>query len=498
MRFGRVAAWLLVAVLCGAAGVAAGWWAASRMQGGTDDGDGRQADGAGSGQLYTCGMHPQVIQEGPGDCPICHMKLTPLRAEGDEDAAGPVERKVLYWRSPMHAEQVSDRPARDAMGMEMVPVYADADEPATGRTIRIEPGTVQNMGIRTLRVARGPLARTIRTIGRVDYDERTLFFVNTKFEGWIEKLHVDQTGVQVEPGAPLFDVYSPALYAAQEELLAGLRGLERLSETTLPEALEQSRRLVEAARTRLRYFDISDDQIAEIERTGEIRKTLTIRSPARGIVTEKAALDGMFLQPGMRMYAIADLARVWVYVDIYEYQLPWVRVGQVAQMTLPYVYGRDFAGSVTYVYPYLDERTRVVRVRLEFDNPGLALKPGMYATVTLRADLDTRALLIPREAYIDSGTRKVAFVDTGDGRFQPRDIRTGVEAEDGMVEVTFGLDEGDRIVVSGQFLLDAESKLREALAKMRAARTSAPADPPPPGAERPGGPDPAMPPGHSH
>lgn len=497
-RSGRVVVWLLVVVACAGAGAAGGFWAASRLHGATDDGNGRPGGGNGTGQLYTCGMHPQVIQEGPGDCPICHMKLTPLRADADEDAAGPVERKVLYWRSPMHPEQVSDRPARDSMGMEMVPVYADESEPAAGRTVRIDPGTVQNMGVRTTRVARGPLARTIRTVGRVDYDERTLFYVNTKFEGWIEKLHVDQTGVQVERGEPLFDVYSPALYSAQEELLAGLRGLERLSEATLPEAHEQARQLVEAARTRLRYFDVSDDQIAEIERTREIQKTLTIRSPARGIVTEKMALEGMYLSPGMRLYAIADLSRVWVYVDIYEYQLPWVRVGQGAQMTLPYVHGRDFTGSVTYVYPYLDERTRVVRVRLEFENPALALKPGMYATVTLRADLDRSALLIPREAYIDSGTRKITFLDLGDGRYQPREIRTGVEAEDGLVEVQYGLDEGDSIVVSGQFLLDAESKLREALAKMRAARAPAPEEPARPGLERPAERGPAMPSGHVH
>lgn len=493
----RVLAWLLVGSLLLVAGGAAGFWAGMRLHGAGAPAN-RSEEDSESGQLYTCGMHPNVIQKGPGECPICHMKLTPLRAGGEAGGStgGPQERKVLYWRSPMQADFVSDRPGRDPMGMELVPVYADAGEVVTGRTITIDPVTVQNMGIRTATLARGPLVKTIRTVGRVDYDEQTLYFVNTKFEGWIEKLHVDQTGVQVEKGEPLFDVYSPALYSAQEEFLAALRGVERLSDSTLPEAREQQRLLLEAARTRLRYYDVSDDQIEQLARSRKIQKSLTIHSPSRGIVTEKLALEGMYLTPGMRLYTIADLSKVWVYVDIYEYQLPWVRVGQEARMRLPYVPDREFIGRVTYVYPYLEKQTRVIRVRLEFENPALELKPAMYANVTLRADLNESALLIPREAFIDSGTRKVVFLDLGGGRFQPRDIQVGVEAEDGMVEVTWGLDEGDRVVTSGQFLLDAESKLKEAIAKMLESQKSPPAG----GHEGHGMPEQnkPMPPGHVH
>lgn len=473
-RAARVLAWLIVSLVMLAVGGAGGFWAATRFGSGQTSAE-ASAD---SEQLYTCGMHPNVIQKGPGECPICHMKLTPLRA-GDDDGggtlSGPQERKVLYWRAPMDPSYVSEKPGKSPMGMDLVPVYADEAEPATGKTITIDPVTIQNMGIRTATIERGPLVKTIRTVGRVDYDEQTLFFINTKFEGWIEKLHVDQTGVQVEKGDPLFEVYSPALYSAQEEFLAALRGVERLSESTIPEALEQSRRLVDAARTRLKYYDVSDDQVEQLARSREIQKTLTIHSPARGIVTEKMALEGMHLMPGMRLYAIADLAKVWVYVDIYEYQSPWVRIGQEARMSLPYVPNREFVGRVTYVYPYLDKQTRVIKVRLEFANPTLELKPAMYANVTLRADLDRNALLIPREAFIDSGMRKVAFVALAGGKFQPRDIQTGVEAEDGLVEVQYGLDEGDRIVTSGQFLLDAESKLKEAIAKMLESQSSAPA-----------------------
>lgn len=471
-RAARILAWVLVSVVMLGLGGAGGFWTATRV-GAAQSPEQSDAD---TEQLYTCGMHPNVIQKGPGECPICHMKLTPLRA-GDDDggaAGGPQERKVLYWRSSMEPGFVSDRPGKDQMGMDLVPVYAEEGVSATGKYIRIDPVTVQNMGIRTATLARGPLVKTIRTVGRVDYDEETLYFINTKFEGWIEKLHVDQTGVQVEKGEPLFEVYSPALYSAQEEFLAALRGVERLAESTLTEARDQARQLVEAARVRLRYYDVSDDQIEALARTREIQKTLTIHSPARGIVTEKMALEGMYLTPGMRLYAIADLSKVWVYVDIYEYQLPWVRVGQEARMSLPYIPNRDFAGQVTYIYPYLDKQTRVIKVRLEFENPSLALKPAMYANVTLRADLDTSALLISREAFIDSGLRKVAFLALGDGKFQPREIQTGVEAEDGMVEVQHGLEEGDRVVTSGQFLLDAESKLKEAIAKMLESQASAP------------------------
>ncbi len=430
-----------------------------------------------SEQLYTCGMHPNVIQKGPGDCPICHMKLTPLRMDGDADAAvgGPQERKVLYWRAPMDPGYVSEKPGKSPMGMDLVPVYASADESSVGKAITVDPATQQNMGIRTARVKRGPLTKTIRTVGRVDYNEQTVTFVDTKFEGWIEKLVVDKTGMAVGADQPLFDVYSPRLWEAQEEYLAAIRGVTRMAGSPLAEAREEAQRLVQAAETQLRYFDITAAQIAGLRRSGSSSKTLTINSPSTGIVTEKMALEGMYVRPGMRLYTIADLSKVWVFVDIYEYQLPWVRVGQEAEMTLPYIPGETFRGHVDYVYPYLQKDARVIKVRLEFDNPHQQLKPDMYATVQLQADLNRRALLIPREAYIDSGTRQVAFVMRGDKQFQPRDLQVGVEGENGLVEVLFGLEEGEEVVTSGQFMLDAESKLKEAVAKMLTAQQSAPA-----------------------
>jgi len=420
-------------------------------------------------EWYTCGMHPSVLQKEPGDCPICQMKLTPMKKEtsegGQDSADGPSERKVLYWRAPMNPNYTSTKPGKSPMGMDLVPVYGDAL--AVSGTVRINPITMQNMGIRTAKVERGPLARTVRTVGRLDYDERLVGHVNTKFTGWIEKLHVAVTGQKVEKGQPLFDVYSPELFVAQEEFLQAVRYQSKLAEG---DAKRYSLQNLESARVKLRYYDVTDEQVDELAKSGKPAKVLTIYSPSSGIVTDKMAEVGMYVKPGMRLYTIADLSRIWVYVDIYEYQLPWVRLGQEAHMTLPYIPGREFQGKVTYIYPYLQKASRVVKVRLEFDNTALDLKPEMYANIRLDAKLAEAAVQLPREAYIDSGLRKLAFIYLGGGKFQPREIVTGVESEKGMVQVLQGLKEGDVVVTSGQFLIDAESKLREAVAKMMAAR----------------------------
>jgi len=469
-REARALMTVLAAVVALVAGVAGGrWFFPTGGPSGNQAGSATEMTAGDDEQWYTCGMHPNVLQRGPGECPICHMKLTPLKKADDSgQAAGgaTTERRVLYWRAPMDPNYISDKPGKSPMGMDLVPVYADADESTSAHAIRIDPVTIQNMGIRTGVIKRGPLVKVIRTVGRVDYDEQTVTYINTKFKGWIERLYVDQTGQHVAGGQELFDVYSPELYAAQEEYLAATRNLPLLEGSTFPPAIEEAARLVDAAVTKLKYMDVSDEQIARIRETKQVEKTLTIHSPAEGVVTEKMALDGMYVMPGMRLYTVADLSRIWVYVDIYEYQLPWVYAGQPARMTLPYVAGREFTGKVIYVYPYLEPQTRVIKVRLEFENPDLELKPGMYANVKLESERSRQALLIPREAYIDSGERKVAFIDRGDGKFEPREIQTGVEAEDGMVEVLYGLDAGEVVVTSGQFLLDAESKLKEAVAKM--------------------------------
>ena len=369
---------------------------------------------AGGFTLYTCGMHPSVILPEPGLCPICHMELTPI-------------------------------------------------DPAkfTGE-IAIDPAITQSIGVRYEPVKTGPLVRTIRTVGTIDYDETRVRDVNVKVPGWIEKLFVDYLGDTVKEGEPLFDFYSRDMYVAQEEYLLEYRKSKGMNggQNDLTSSF------LDAARTQLEYYDITQEQIEELEQADIAQKTMTIRSPHTGVVIAKHANEGMHVDLGMRVFRIADLSKVWVMVTLYEYQLPFVQEGQTAIMSLPYIPGQIFEGKVIYIYPYLDEKTRQVSVRLEFDNPSGLLKPGMYSQVELKNTLAKERTLVPRAAVIDTGTRQVAFVSMGEGRFEPRDVRLGIESDGDMVEVLDGLKPGEMIVTSGQFLLDSEAKIREGLAKM--------------------------------
>ncbi|MFO7713033.1 efflux RND transporter periplasmic adaptor subunit, partial [Desulfosarcina sp.] len=293
-------------------------------------------------------------------------------------------------------------------------------------------------------------------------DETGLYSVNTKFNGWIETLHVDFLGERVEKGQPLFDIYSPDLLTAQQEYLIALQQQKGLNGT----ARKGDNRLLDASRTRLAYWDLTDEQIAHLEAAGEIQKTITIFSPASGVVIKKAALKGHYVKAGEHQYEIADLSTVWVDVDIYEYELPWVHKGMPAEMDLAYTPGKRYSGEVLFIYPYLDPKTRTARLRLSFPNPDDNLKPGMYANVYLHNTLPGERLVVPQEAVIDSGVRKRVFVSRGKGKFEPREVTLGVEGNDYTFEVIDGLEEGDEIVLSGQFLFDSESRLKEAIAKM--------------------------------
>ncbi|MEE8154172.1 MAG: efflux RND transporter periplasmic adaptor subunit, partial [Phycisphaerales bacterium] len=286
-----------------------------------------------------------------------------------------------------------------------------------------------------------------------------------KVPGWIEKLYVDYLGVEIDEGQALFEYYSPALYAAQEEFLLAYRNKSRIAAEFVPQAAQGAQDLFEAARTRLEYFDVSPQQIEELIAAGVPSKTMTIHSPHKGVVIAKHANEGMRVDLGMQVYRIADLSKLWVMVTLYEYQLPFVQVGQRAMMSLPYIPGQTFEGEVIYIYPYLDEKTRQVNVRLEFDNPDGVLKPGMYTNVELKNTLARDRTLAPRAAIIDTGERQVTFVSLGQGKFEPRDVRTGIETDEGMVEILDGLRPGELVVTSGQFLLDSEANIREGLAK---------------------------------
>ena len=367
-------------------------------------------------KYYTCGMHPWVILPEPGTCPICRMDLIQL----------------------------------------------DTDK-FTGE-ITIDPVITQNIGVRIEPVVSGPLVKTIRTVGTVEYDETTVRDISIKVSGWIEKLHVDFLGAEVAEGDPLFDLYSRDLFSAQEEYLLSYRIKGQTD--SVADAATGAGDLLDAARTRLEFYDVTPQQIQELQANDRPAKAMTIVSPHRGVVIAKHANEGMYVDPGMQIYRIADLSTVWVMVTLYEYQLPFVEVGQQAVMTLPYIPGRTFQGRVVYIYPYLETTTRQIKVRLEFANPVGLLKPGMYANVELKNTLARERTLVPRAAVIDTGKRQVVFASLGGGKFEPRNVRVGVETDDGMIEILDGLQPGEMVVTSGQFLLDSEANMREALAKM--------------------------------
>jgi len=382
-------------------------------------------------------------------------------------------KKIKYWVAPMDPTYIRNEPGQSPMGMDLVPVYEEeGGEKEPTSTIRIDPVTRQNMGVRLGRVEKRRLFKTIRTFGTITYDETGLYTVNTKFNGWIEKLYVDFLGESVKKGQPLFDIYSPDLLTAQQEYLIAVRQQNGRKKN----GARGSDRLLEASRTRLAYWDLTDAQIAQLETAGEIQKTITIYSPASGVVIKKNALKGHYVKAGEHQYEISDLSSVWVDVDIYEYELPWVHKGMAAEMELAYIPGKQYTGEVLFIYPFLDPKTRTARLRLSFPNPDNALKPGMYANVTLQSELPELRLVIPQEAVIDSGVRKRVFVSRGQGKFEARDVTLGVEGGDYLFEVIDGLEEGEEIVVSGQFMLDSESRLKEAIAKMLEARSQASGD----------------------
>jgi Cu(I)/Ag(I) efflux system membrane fusion protein len=378
-------------------------------------------------------------------------------------AGAPVaERKILYYRNPMGLPDTSPVPKKDPMGMDYVPVYeGDAPAASDGNVVRIGTERVQKLGVRTETAALGRLDRLVRAVGRVEVDERRVFAVAPKFEGWVERLFVNATGQPVAKGQPLFEVYSPELVSAQREYAIAAQGIEAVREAS-PDVQASMRRLSESTLARLRNWDISEDQLRELARSGDARRTLVFRSPAAGIVLEKKALQGMRFMPGETLYEVADLSRVWVLADLFEQDIGLVRTGARARVTISAYPDRAFEGSITYVYPTLKAETRTIPVRLELANPQHLLKPAMFAQVELRVPGPAAVVTVPSSAVIDSGVRRIVLVDLGEGRFEPREVRTGARSED-RIEITAGVKEGEPVVVAANFLIDAESNLKAAI-----------------------------------
>jgi len=478
----RIFTLFLVAVVCAGLGLWAGGRYAPQLHAllhsagphGEHAAPVETAPAAAAKQLYTCGMHPNVIQEGPGTCPICGMKLVPVRGNGSSTTHPSLakgERKIKYWVAPMDPTYIRDTPGKSPMGMDLVPVYEEEGEAteANPDAIRIDPTVVQNMGVRTAQIERRDLTRSLRTIGHVTEDENRLTEINTKVGGWIEHLFVAETGQQVRKGDALLTLYAPDLVTTQREYLLAVDNLRKVEASPFPEVVEGARRLLASTRERLALWDISEAQIDRLEHTGKVDRTLTFYSPFDGVVLERHAVEGAYAKPGEPLLKLADLSRIWVLADVYEAELPWIHPGTEAEMTLTYHPGQVFKGRLDYVYPTLDPKTRVVQVRLVFANPGNDLKPGMYADVTLTPRVAAGVVVVPKEAVIHSGRRNVAFVRLPDGAFEPRELALGPEGDDG-VQVLAGLTEGDKVVTSAQFLLDSESQLKEAIAKLLAVR----------------------------
>jgi len=386
------------------------------------------------------------------------------------------ERKPLFYRNPMNPDITSPEPAKDEMGMDYVPVYADGqsvDGAELPGTVRIDPVTVQDIGVRTATARTQVLGRTVRAVARVAYDEEHLARLHPKTEGWIEQLLVDKTGEQIDKDTILLHIYSPQLVTTQQEYLLALDNLRALKDSAYPEIRDGARELVRSTRERLELLDVPEHQIHELEQTHKAKKTLHIHSPFDGVVMKIGAREGQYVTPETELYVIADLSQVWVLADVYENELPWVSVGDPVSLRLTAVPGRTFTGQVAYIYPYAEAETRTIKVRMVFDNPDRLLKPDMYAEVTIDAQRKVDALVIPAEAVVRSGERDQVFVVRAPGKFEPREVTLGTSSG-GLVQVISGLQAGDTVVTSSQFLIDSESRLREAVAKMREAAPAAP------------------------
>ncbi|HUP92748.1 MAG TPA: efflux RND transporter periplasmic adaptor subunit [Solimonas sp.] len=397
---------------------------------------------------YTCPMHPQVRQDQPGNCPICGMTL--VRKE-EPPTAG---RQVLYWYDPMKPDAHFDQPGKSPfMDMQLVPKYAAGDDGGNRGIVEIDPRMVQNLGIRTARVERGALSSGLDAVGSVDIDERRVFAVESRAAGWVEQLLVRAVGEPVTRGQRLAGVYSPELFAAQQELALAARSGDAA--------------LLAASRQRLGLLGLAPDQAEQVIRSGAAQRQVAIVAPSDGVVTELNVRQGQQVMPGAPLMRVADLSQVWVTVEIPEAQGASVALGGSAQVRLPGLRGKTFAGTIEHIYPRLDTQTRTLRARIALDNPDLLLKPGMFAQVTLPGVASTGTLLVPSEAVIRTGTRDVVILAEGQGRFRPALVSVGQEHA-GQTGILGGLAEGETVVVSGQFLIDSEASLQGALARMGA------------------------------
>ncbi len=380
---------------------------------------------------YHCGMHPWIIQDHPGTCPICHMELTLMQggSSGEMGTGGPV--------------------------------------------VIIDPAVVQNMGVQTAVVTNGPLNKTVRVVGSLEVPETGLYDITLRVSGYIDKLYADKTGMHIHKGDPLFDLYSPDLTVAEEELIAAGKSVEAMK-SAAPEVLQQAQGLLASARRKLELLDIPDAEIDAIAKLDHAQKDITIRSPAEGHLEEKAIVQGSAVQAGTKLMRIEDHGTMWLEAKVYEDQLSLVQLGQMADATLDAMPGKNFGGKIIFINPHLDHMNRTTSVRVALENSDSSLRPGMYATVQIHTNPVKDAVLAPATAIIDTGTRQVVFIQETKGHFSPRLVTTGLSGDDDQVQIVSGLTPGETVVTSGQFLMDVESRTLEASQKFLDSATTAP------------------------
>ena len=394
---------------------------------------------------YVCPMHPQIIKGEPGNCPICGMDLIKLE---EEKPKAKKERKILYWVAPMDANYRRDEPGKSPMGMDLVPFY-EPDE--SGAVVTVSPAMVNNMGVRSTIVEKGKLWRKIDTVGYIDYDETKLSHVHLRTDGWIQKLFTQSEGERVKKGAKLFEFYSPSIVNAMEEYVQALNS--------------KTRSLIRASTDRLQSLGVSNQQIKTLAKTRRVSQTITVFAPQDGVVSKLKVREGMYVKPGTVTMSLADLSSVWLLAEVFERQANWVKVGQFADVTLGFIPGKTWEGKVEYVYPQLDSKTRTLKARLSFENPGELLKPNMFAKVAIYGGAKKDLITVPSEALIRTGKDQRVIIDLGEGRFVPRKVVAGMESG-GHIEIREGLREGEKIVLSGHFLIDSEASLKASLMRM--------------------------------
>jgi RND family efflux transporter MFP subunit len=382
--------------------------------------------------IYYCPMHKDYVSDKPGNCPICEMKLV---KKGSEDQP---------------TEQIKEQ---------------DASQTATQGNVFISPERQQMLGVRSVPAEFKTLNRQIRTVGKIAYDETRITHLHTKFNGWIEHVYADFVGEPVKKGEPLFTIYSPELVSTQEEYLLALRSKEKLGKSSYDWISKGSNTLADSARERLKLWGITETEIDQVEKTGKAQRTLTIYSPTNGVVTQRAAYHhGTYITPEMDLYTIVDISTVWLVADIYEKDLPFVKTGQQVSIEFPYDKSKKINSRIDFFYPYLDPTTRTGQIRIQLKNPDTQLKPDQFVNVFIKTEEQT-ALVVPTDSVLNTGEQQYVFVDLGNGYFDPREVRTGIQTPEG-IAIDEGLKEDERVVTSANFLLDSEARLRGVLENM--------------------------------